>query len=292
MQPDCPFDVPLRLNMGGDETIDSLGRLWLGDRPCALLPDSDPLMIRREPLGGTNAICNWCAAVPESLEKLGLDPTHPGDNHIFTTIRWDLGTDGIDDFRVDLPMPEGVYDVNLYFNECCCIARHFKIELQGEIVEEDVNYLLYDEEPALGKAGVLSFSDVEVDDLLSIGFLPCPECPGATDNNAIINAIEVLPAGDPPIGDEFLRGDADASGVTNITDGIFVLNFLFLGGPTPSCEDAADADDSGAINITDGIYVLNFLFLGGPNPPAPSPRCGPDPTADGVGCATAHSNCP
>ena len=82
----------------------------------------------------------------------------------------------------------------------------------------------------------------------------------------------------------FRRADADASGSLNITDGIFVLNFLFLGGTTPTCRDAADADDSGSLNITDGIFVLNFLFLGGTSPPPPHGACGRDPTEDGTTC--------
>lgn len=85
---------------------------------------------------------------------------------------------------------------------------------------------------------------------------------------------------------QFGRGDSDANGgAPNITDGIFVLNFLFLGGETPPCMDAADADDNGSVNITDGIYVLNFLFLGGPAPPAPvAPDCSLDTTASGLTC--------
>jgi hypothetical protein len=92
-------------------------------------------------------------------------------------------------------------------------------------------------------------------------------------------------------GGGFVRGDADASGAINITDGIFILNFLFLGGATPICRDAADADDSGSTNITDGIFVLNFLFLGGDDPFAPYPACGADPTADEQSCEAAHPSC-
>ena len=97
--------------------------------------------------------------------------------------------------------------------------------------------------------------------------------------------IEITVTGGGVGGDVFLRGDADGTGVTNITDGIYVLNFLFLGGDDPPCADAADADDSGVINITDGIYILNFLFLGGDDPPPPLRTCGVDPTDDAVGCA-------
>jgi len=87
----------------------------------------------------------------------------------------------------------------------------------------------------------------------------------------------------------FHRGDANGSGGIELTDGVFVLNFLFLGGPMPSCMDAADADDSGSLQLTDGVAILNFLFLGGVAPPSPGPPgqpCGPDPAlpADAIGC--------
>jgi hypothetical protein len=53
-----------------------------------------------------------------------------------------------------------------------------------------------------------------------------------------------------------------------------------------------DGNADGEVNITDGIFVLNFLFLGGPEPPAPGPTdCGPDETEDdNAECAPA--SCP
>ncbi|HVR73409.1 MAG TPA: hypothetical protein VMT52_03720, partial [Planctomycetota bacterium] len=187
-------NVPLRINMGGISTEDSYGRIWLGDGPGA----GDPLGIRPNDAGGTNWIENWSTAIlqGDSLDNLGFDSTHPGDVYIFNTIRWDTGGDGID-FRLAIPVPEGEYTVNLYFNEACCINRHFKIEIEGEIVDEDVSYLDYDPlSPALGRAGRLSFEDIAVgaDRLLDIAFLPCPvaECPEGGDINAIIDAIEVI----------------------------------------------------------------------------------------------------
>ncbi len=87
----------------------------------------------------------------------------------------------------------------------------------------------------------------------------------------------------------FHRGDANGDGSINITDGIFILNYLFLGGAAPACLEAANANDDSGINITDGIYVLNYLFLGGPEPAPPGPPgspCGPDPpdSASNEGC--------
>jgi predicted outer membrane repeat protein len=82
----------------------------------------------------------------------------------------------------------------------------------------------------------------------------------------------------------FVRGNADAQGSLNISDGIFILNFLFLGGREPPCMDAADTDDSGTLNVTDAVQVFNYLFLGGTAPLAPFPDCGADESADQLTC--------
>jgi len=101
-------------------------------------------------------------------------------------------------------------------------------------------------------------------------------------------------------GKKFYRADPNNDGSTNITDGIYILNFLFLGGPAPTCRESADANNDGGINITDGIYVLNYLFLGGPAPSLPGPPgkgnpCGSDPDPAGgpkdLGCAV-YDKCP
>jgi len=99
------------------------------------------------------------------------------------------------------------------------------------------------------------------------------------------NEACATPVGGKP---RFRRGDPNSDGVINITDGIYILNFLFLGGPPPTCTEAANANDDGSANITDGIYVLNFLFLGGPAPAAPGASCGSEPegTPSDLGCAS------
>jgi hypothetical protein len=78
----------------------------------------------------------------------------------------------------------------------------------------------------------------------------------------------------------FIRGDTNADGDLNITDGIFLLNYLYLGGTAPPCLDSADCNDDGEHNITDGIFILNYLYLGGTEPPPPFEACGVDPVAE------------
>jgi hypothetical protein len=93
-------------------------------------------------------------------------------------------------------------------------------------------------------------------------------------------------------GTAFLRADSNADGAVNLTDAVFALNYLFVGGPEPSCLDAADADDNGDVTITDAVFTLNGLFVGGPQPPSPgTASCGLDPSDDDLDCATFPS-CP
>ncbi len=63
-----------------------------------------------------------------------------------------------------------------------------------------------------------------------------------------------------------------------------VLSLLFGGGDAPPCAKSADIDDSGSVDVTDPVYLLNFLFAGGPSPAAPFSECGLDPTPDDVTC--------
>lgn len=87
--------------------------------------------------------------------------------------------------------------------------------------------------------------------------------------------------GQPAEPDEFVRGDADASGKTDLSDAVHALGFLFLGGEKPACADAADSNDDGKIDIGDPIMLLGYLFLGSAPPPTPGPsQCGEDPTTD------------
>ena len=82
----------------------------------------------------------------------------------------------------------------------------------------------------------------------------------------------------------FRRADVNADQERNLTDTVFLLNFLFLGGDAPACLSAGDTDDDGGVNLTDAIYLLNYLFLGGSVVGEPFDECGADPTPDALTC--------
>jgi len=113
------------------------------------------------------------------------------------------------------------------------------------------------------------------------------------------DCAEVGPPDCPPPADTFVRGDSNSSGTIDLTDGIRTLNFLFTGGPEPTCLDAADSSDDGQLGINDAIQVFSYLFTGGPPPQDPAPSsanyppsdCGSDATNDELDCAEQSPTC-
>jgi hypothetical protein len=90
----------------------------------------------------------------------------------------------------------------------------------------------------------------------------------------------------------FRRSDANSSSEVDISDAVYTLNWLFGGGETPVCQDAADANDDGVIDLSDAVYTLAYLFVSGDPPPAPGPaECGADPTEDALPACPAEG-CP
>ncbi len=65
-----------------------------------------------------------------------------------------------------------------------------------------------------------------------------------------------------------IPGDADGNGSISIGDAVYVINFIFGGGPAPApfAVCSGDADCNCAISISDAVYIINFIFGGGPAP--------------------------
>ncbi len=69
-------------------------------------------------------------------------------------------------------------------------------------------------------------------------------------------------------------GDANNDGSVNVSDAVFVINYVFIVGspppqPIPAC---GDANNDASINVSDAVYVINFVFIvGSPSPSDCSP---------------------
>ncbi len=121
--------------------------------------------------------------------------------------------------------------------------------------------------------------------------LDVPEEPEASYLDADLNVIkrlEVVSQSKVTIDDpRFVRGDVLGDGAINLSDAIQLLDYLFRGGATPPCLDAADANDDGAVNLSDPVGILAHLFQGAGDLPGPSGECGEDPTpGDRLECAS------
>lgn len=68
------------------------------------------------------------------------------------------------------------------------------------------------------------------------------------------------------VAEPYVCGDADGSQAVNISDAVYLINYIFSGGPAPTPLLSGDADCSAALNISDAVYLINYIFSGGPAP--------------------------
>lgn len=65
------------------------------------------------------------------------------------------------------------------------------------------------------------------------------------------------------------RADCDCSGDIDIADLVYLVDFMFTGGPEPDPYQTGNIDGIGVfIDIADLVYLVDFMFNGGPPPPA------------------------
>lgn len=61
-------------------------------------------------------------------------------------------------------------------------------------------------------------------------------------------------------------GDANGDGKVTVSDVVYLINYLFKGGPGPIPWEAGEANCDGKITVSDVVYLINYLFKGGPPP--------------------------
>jgi len=72
-----------------------------------------------------------------------------------------------------------------------------------------------------------------------------------------------------PITITYTCGDASGDSVVNISDAVYLINYIFKGGPPPDPLCEGDSDNDGAANIADAVYLISYIFKGGPPPVEP-----------------------
>jgi hypothetical protein len=75
-------------------------------------------------------------------------------------------------------------------------------------------------------------------------------------------------ANDDGVGDacQWMCGDADGNDIVNISDAVYLITYIFGGGPAPDPLLSGDCDCNQIVNISDAVYLITYIFGGGPAP--------------------------
>jgi hypothetical protein len=58
-------------------------------------------------------------------------------------------------------------------------------------------------------------------------------------------------------------GDANNDEVVNVSDAVYIINYVFVGGDPPLPMAAGDANCDEVCNVSDAVFIINYVFVGG-----------------------------
>jgi len=99
----------------------------------------------------------------------------------------------------------------------------------------------------------------------------------------VISAIIGLTAAE--VRSDYICGDANGDSDVNVSDAVYIINYVFVGGDPPDPLEIADCNCDTDVNVSDAVYIINYVFVGGNepcdiNPPSPNgdeiPDCDPN----------------
>jgi hypothetical protein len=64
----------------------------------------------------------------------------------------------------------------------------------------------------------------------------------------------------------YVCGDADASEEVDIADAVYLINYIFSGGPAPNPMLRGDCNCNSDVDISDAVYLISYIFSGGRTP--------------------------
>jgi hypothetical protein len=65
----------------------------------------------------------------------------------------------------------------------------------------------------------------------------------------------------------YTMGDANGDAIVNITDVVYIIDYIFAGGPAPiPLPFVGDVDCNHRTDISDVVYMIAWIFAGGPPP--------------------------
>ena len=159
---------------------------------------------------------------------------------------------------------EGKFDLSAYVGQQIYLRLRYVTD--GYVTEE--GFYADDIYPVEGYASTVTLSDAIVDTFYLISgqeegtYFYKARAKDAEDQWGAWSNTE----GAVVQSESFTRGDANGDGVITLSDVVWMVNYLYRGGPAPDPMAAGDINSDGQINVGDIVYLVNYLFHGGPPP--------------------------
>jgi hypothetical protein len=67
-------------------------------------------------------------------------------------------------------------------------------------------------------------------------------------------------------GEEGLRGDVTGDEIINVGDVVYLVSYLYKGGPAPDPVWVGDCNCDDIVNVGDIVFLVSYLYKGGPEP--------------------------
>ncbi len=65
---------------------------------------------------------------------------------------------------------------------------------------------------------------------------------------------------------EYICGDANSDASVNVSDAVYIINYVFVGGNPPVPLQSGNANCDGSVNVSDAVWIINYIFIGGNDP--------------------------
>lgn len=109
--------------------------------------------------------------------------------------------------------------------------------------------------------------DLEVDSIKQILMSTAVDLGDFGNDNAygwgVIDAYQAVLAASQS---SYLAGDANGDGVVELADVVYLINYLYKGGPPPDPLAAGDPNADCVVELADLVYLINYLYKSGPAP--------------------------
>jgi hypothetical protein len=65
---------------------------------------------------------------------------------------------------------------------------------------------------------------------------------------------------------DHICGDTNGDSSVNVSDAVYIINYVFVGGEPPDPLESGDTNCDGAVNVSDAVWIINYVFIGGNGP--------------------------